>query len=102
MPYIRPDKVSSVCLVRNRYRGSGFTLNGFSFNPKNLLYIVSISSRRAHDDYLSYPVSLHYQAQTQEDLVLCIVRPAIRAVAEGRVGDLNLCLISKRKVHRAT
>src|SRR6266849_6553831 len=43
MPYIRPDKISSISFVRNRYRGSGFTLKGFSFNPKNPLYMVSES-----------------------------------------------------------
>src|SRR5258708_35858023 len=44
IPYISPDSASSICLVRNRYRGSGLTLNGFSFSPKKLLYIIFWSS----------------------------------------------------------
>src|SRR4030095_7044097 len=40
MPYINPDSASSICFVKNRYRGSGFTLNGFSFSPKKLLYMI--------------------------------------------------------------
>src|SRR6476660_1078239 len=40
MPYIKPDSASSICFVKNRYRGSGFTLNGFSFSPKKLLYMI--------------------------------------------------------------
>src|SRR5258707_10622096 len=51
IPYISPDSASSICLVRNRNRGSGLTLNGFSFSPKKLLYIFVWSSPPT----LSYP-----------------------------------------------
>ena len=46
MPYINPESASSICFVRNRYRGSGLTLNGFSFSPKKLLYMIVWSSPR--------------------------------------------------------
>src|SRR5436305_1756317 len=39
MPYIKPENASSICFVKTIYRGSGLTLNGFSFSPKKLLYM---------------------------------------------------------------
>src|SRR3977135_3230258 len=39
MPYVRQASASCVLCVRNRERGSGLTLNGFSLSPKNFLYI---------------------------------------------------------------
>src|SRR5258708_34178630 len=39
MPYVRPERASSICLVRTMYRGSGLTLNGFSLSPKKPLYM---------------------------------------------------------------
>src|SRR6516162_61091 len=39
IPYVRQARASSVCRVKNKYRGSGFTLNGLARSPKNSLYI---------------------------------------------------------------
>src|SRR5580704_5922943 len=47
MPYFSPLNASSISLVKYRNRGSGLTLNGLSFRPKKLLYMVSESRSRA-------------------------------------------------------
>src|SRR5206468_8063192 len=98
MPYIRPDKVSSVCLVRNRYRGSGFTLNGFSFSPKKLLYIILWRLRFA---FLCLLASLaQYErpcvpAHSQRNLICCEARTA-RTCASRQIGLLHVCRVSQR------
>src|SRR5437773_12378801 len=92
MPYIRLDKVSSICFVRNRYRGSGFTLNGFAFSSKNLLYMVSHIFRHAEFHPCCQalvtcaatvidPRRLHFVSQLRR----CFHRTQVAAETTGRV-----------------
>src|SRR5262245_33396178 len=71
MPYMRPDSASSICLVRKRYRGSGFTLNGFSFKPKKLLYMIVW---RLRDALVGLPGSTRYRRTKGR---VCQFRPIV-------------------------
>src|SRR5215470_13947541 len=93
MPYIRPDSASSICLVRNRYRGSGFTLNGFSFSPKKLLYITFWRLRFCLSAQNERP---RVPAHSHRNLVRRERRTAVRSAA-GRISLLHVGRIAERK-----
>src|SRR5215470_11051442 len=93
MPYIRPDSASSICLVRNRYRGSGFTLNGFSFSPKKLLYMIFWRLRFCLSAQNERP---RVPAHSHRNLVRGERRTAVRS-ATGRISLLYVSRIAQRK-----
>jgi hypothetical protein len=43
IPYVSSSNDSCVCGVKNRYRGSGLILNGFSHSAKKCLYMLARS-----------------------------------------------------------
>src|SRR5215467_904340 len=95
MPYISPDSASSICLVRNRYRGSGFTLNGFSFSPKKLLYMTFWRLRFYLSAQNKRP---RMPAHSDGNLVgRKRLRTAVRTTTTGRIGLLHIGRIAHRK-----
>src|SRR5215472_8652464 len=98
MPYIRLDKVSSICLVRNRYRGSGLTLNGFSFSSKNLLYMVASLFRDADVHARCQALNTLRRGNPRESFASCFSLPPLPSRSHCFLQACLLDLVQERLV----